>query len=106
MLGIEPVWLLVGLVALHIITLLVAYWRETTASDAGRPTAESASVAPAPPAVDGEPTADEHTETVRCSECGTRNVAEYAYCRGCVADLRGGGRRYGVPLGPLRSGSA
>lgn len=106
MLGIEPVWLLVGLVALHIITLLVAYWRETTASTAGLPTAESASVAPAPPALDGEPTADDHTETIRCSECGTRNVAEYAYCRGCVADLRGGGRRYGVPPGTLRSGSA
>ena len=101
MLGIEPSWLLAGLVVVHLLTLAYAYWRRSEAEDTeGGHDALEAPDSPAP-AVEFAP----DTPTVDCEVCGAENAAEYAFCRGCASELPGGPAGDGAPTAAFGSGS-
>ncbi|MFC7229124.1 zinc ribbon domain-containing protein [Salinirubellus salinus] len=102
MLGIEPSWLLAGLVVVHLLTLGYAYWRRSEAEGATgtRHEALEALDSPAP-----EVEFDDDTPTVDCEVCGAENAAEYAFCRGCASELPGGPAGDEAPTAAFGSGS-
>jgi hypothetical protein len=101
MLGIEPSWLLAGLVVVHLLTLAYAYWRRSEAE--GTEVGHDALEAPDSPAPAVEFGPD--TPTVDCEVCGAENAAEYAFCRGCASELPGGPAGDGAPTAAFGSGS-
>ena len=103
MMGIEPSWLLAGLVVVHLLTLAYAYWRKSEAEATERAGARDTfdgRDSPAPPVEFGP-----DTPTVDCEVCGAENAAEYAFCRGCASELPGGPAGDGASTAAFGSGS-
>lgn len=102
MMGLEPSWLLAGLVVVHLLTLVYAYWRRSEAENTGEGGRETLEPLDSPvPAVEFDP----DTPTVHCRVCGTENAAEYAFCRNCVSELPGGPAGDDAPAAAFGSGS-
>lgn len=103
MMGLEPSWLLAGLVVVHLLTLVYAYWRqsEAEAAEGSRSHGALDPLDSPAPAVEFGP----DTPTVDCEVCGTENDAQYAFCRGCVSELPGGPADDDVPTAAFGSGS-
>lgn len=87
---------------LHLGTLVYVYLRrQRQQQSAGSMTTEGEAAVgnrtgrDAGPDIGGD-VGSETEETIVCSECGTRNAADYRFCRACVTELAGRTARGGA----------